>query len=88
VSNAVLFEAARIRDLAISRYRPGILLVATFKQPNTQTMRKIRYLNPRDIPLAIEGDRFFLWSVRRAEHGDVKAVNTPFKRSTRGEGDE
>jgi len=61
--NPRLAEAARIKEIAVSKYAPGIVLLARFKDDGN--VKDVRYVNPRDIPLRVQKDyrTLYLWSV-------------------------
>lgn len=62
-----LMEAKRIKEIAVSNYKPGMRVRATFK--NASLTVEIRYVNPQDIPLTIDRyyHKLYLWSVHRAD---------------------
>lgn len=59
-----LEEAKRIKRIAVSRYRPGQYIRATFKG-DFQKM-DVYYFNPRDIPLKIPYE-LYLYTVWEAK---------------------
>jgi len=62
-------EAKRVKSIALSSYRDGQRLEATFRRGTEKKV--LHYRSPRDLPLVlwVYGSKLYLWSVRVCEQG-------------------